>query len=73
MAFAEWFVSAITWYLTAGGVVAVAFLIFGIERVDHNASGSLAFRPLLVPGLCLIWPLVIWRWYSIETSKQVEK
>ncbi|WP_299483979.1 hypothetical protein [uncultured Roseibium sp.] len=54
------------WYLMAGGVVAAAFLVFGIDRVEPSARGSYAFRPLLIPGICLIWPLVLYRWFTLE-------
>ena len=53
-------------YLMAGGVVAALFLVIGIDRVEPSARGSHAFRPLLIPGLCLIWPLVVYRWYVLE-------
>jgi hypothetical protein len=45
-----------------GLVVAVAFLLVGIDRVDPAAQGAYAVRPLLLPGLVLLWPLVLWRW-----------
>ena len=50
-----------TWYLYAGAAVAVWFILFGIGRLDENAQGAWVFRPLLIPGVLLIWPLVIWR------------
>lgn len=43
--------------------VGVAFLAFGIERIDQAAVGGHAFRPLLLPGLALFWPLVALRWW----------
>ena len=49
-------------YAALGAGVAAAFLLFGIERVDPAARGAYAFRPLLVPGLMLLWPLVLCRW-----------
>ncbi|MDU8943756.1 hypothetical protein [Ovoidimarina sediminis] len=49
------------WWLILGAVVAAVFLLFGIDRVDEDARGAYAFRPLLVPGVLLIWPLVLWR------------
>ena len=49
-------------YAAAGALVAVLFLLFGLERVTPEARGSWAFRPLLAPGLVLLWPLVLWRW-----------
>ncbi len=52
-------------YGTAGALVAAVFLFWGIEQVDKNARGAWAFRPLLIPGLVLLWPLVLWRWYRL--------
>lgn len=49
-------------YATCGGAVAVAFLAFGLDRVDPSARGGYAFRPLLVPGLIILWPLVLVQW-----------
>jgi len=49
-------------YAAAGGVTALAFLAFGLTRVDPSARGAYGFRPLLLPGLILLWPLVLWRW-----------
>lgn len=50
-----------TWYLYIGAVVGVVFIVFEIGRLDENAQGAWIFRPLLIPGAMLIWPLVIWR------------
>lgn len=50
-------------YGAVGLMVGVAFLMFGIERMDPAARGAIAFRPLLLPGLVLLWPLVGWRWW----------
>ena len=56
-------VLALAWaYGVVGSVVAVVFLAFGIERIMPAARGAYAFRPLLLPGLVLLWPVVIWRW-----------
>lgn len=60
------------YYLFLGLVVAVFFLGFGIDRVDPSARGSYAFRPLLIPGICLIWPLVLYRWYRLEQDRNNE-
>lgn len=57
-----------TLWLYVGGAVAAAFLLFGIDRVDENARGAYLFRPLLVPGVLLLWPLVLWRWLALETG-----
>ncbi len=55
-----WFVLLL--WATPGLIVAVAFLAVGIDRIDHAAVGAYAFRPLLIPGLILLWPLVVWGW-----------
>ena len=46
-----------------GLVVAVGFLCIVIGRVDAAARGAYAFRPLLLPGLMLLWPFVALRWW----------
>jgi hypothetical protein len=56
-------------YLSTGGVVALFFLIFGIDRIDPAARGSYAFRPLIAPGVALLWPLVVWRWLALERGR----
>lgn len=53
-------------WVLAGLLTAAAFLGFGIDRVDPAARGAFAFRPLLVPGVLLLWPLVLWRWAALE-------
>jgi hypothetical protein len=49
-------------YGVAGLAVALVFLFRAIERATPAARGAHAFRPLLLPGLILLWPLVLWRW-----------
>ncbi|WP_420414984.1 hypothetical protein [Roseibium sp.] len=61
------------YYLYCGGAVAAIFLVIGIERVEPSAQGSYAFRPLLIPGICLIWPLVLYRWFHLEREKEAEE
>ena len=56
-------------WLWAGAIVSVPFLLWGVGRVEPNARGSWAFRALLVPGVLLIWPLVLWRWFLLETAR----
>ena len=68
MSAAAFLVDLAGWWLILGAVVAAAFLLFGIDRIDGDARGAYAFRPLLVPGILLIWPLVLLRWYRLETD-----
>jgi len=56
-------------WLWAGAAVAAIFLLWGIDRIDEDARGAYVFRPLLVPGILLIWPLVLWRWWVLETGR----
>jgi len=57
-----WIVEA---YLCVGALVGLAFILFGIDRVDASAHGALAFRPLLLPGFALLWPLGLARWRAL--------
>ena len=54
-----------TIYLAIGAIVATAFLFIGIDQVDPAARGSYAFRPLLLPGVTLLWPYTAARWFIL--------
>ena len=50
-------------YVFAGLLFSAIFLIFGVHRVDPDASGwRLGFRLVIIPGLCVFWPLFAVRW-----------
>jgi len=66
---AEALIGFLSIWLMIGGVVAAVFLFIGIDRIDEDARGAYVFRPLLVPGVLLIWPLVLWRWWVLETGR----
>ncbi|MEM6973598.1 MAG: hypothetical protein AAF577_12415 [Pseudomonadota bacterium] len=55
-------------WLIAGAVVAGGFLLLGLDRVEPNARGAYGFRALIIPGLVLIWPLVLWRWAVLASG-----
>lgn len=57
------------WYLYAGMAVAAVFLTVGLGRIDENAQGAWIFRPLLIPGVLLLWPAVLLRWALMETGR----
>ena len=59
-------VDCVTVWLVIGIVVGVAFLFLVIDRVDPAARGSYAVRPLLLPGLVLLWPVVAARWFVLS-------
>jgi len=45
-------------YLGIGLVLALVLVVL-VGKVDHAARGAYLFRPLLVPGATLLWPLVL--------------
>ncbi len=48
-----------------GAIVAIVFLIFGVNRIDAAAKGaSLFFRPMIFLGCVMLWPAVLIRWLS---------
>ena len=51
-----------------GAAVATVFLLWGIDQVDEDAHGAYFFRLLLVPGILLLWPLVLRRWWQIRAQ-----
>ena len=57
-------------YAAIGLALAVAFLTFGIDRIDAASRGAYAVRPLLLPGVVLLWPLVAWRWAALERGRR---
>lgn len=61
---------ALGWYAWLGAAASLAFLGFGIDRVDPSARGSYPFRVLLLPGVMLLWPLVLWRWLMLERAPE---
>lgn len=70
MSLSEFILSAVRIWLMIGSTVAVVFLMVGIDRIDEGAQGAYIFRPLLVPGILLIWPMVLWRWWILETGRE---
>jgi len=71
MGLAELLVFAGQVWLWIGAAVAAVFLTIGLDRIDEDARGAYIFRPLLIPGVLLIWPLVLWRWLQIERAGDV--
>lgn len=60
MATAEALVRLAEWWLWVGAASAVPFVAF-LGRLAPAARGAWVFRPLLIPGMLLLWPLVWWR------------
>jgi hypothetical protein len=68
---AEAILMALRIWGSIGALVAAVFLTIGMDRIDEDAQGSYVFRPLIIPGVLVIWPLVLWRWYIYETQTEV--
>lgn len=69
MAAAAEILMAVEVWLYCGLTTAVLFLAFGLDRLDDSAGGAFVFRALLVPGLVLLWPVVIFRWFTLATGR----
>jgi hypothetical protein len=67
------FVSWFYVYGAVGAVVALAFLLWGIDRVDEAAHGAWLVRPQLALGVILLWPLVLARWIVLERRKAAKR
>lgn len=52
-----------------GALVAAGFLTFGLGQIDEDARDAITFRPLLVPGILVLWPLVLWRWWILAIGQ----
>ena len=48
-------------WLAIGLIVGCWFVLLVVGRIDHAARGAYAFRPLLLPGVALLWPIVLAR------------
>ena len=60
---AEWLLWASCVYLVVGALLGLAFLIFGIKRVDPAAIGApITFKLIVLPGTIILWPVVLIMW-----------
>jgi len=56
-------VRALELYALVGGAFAVAFVLWGVGRVDPAArDASWGFRLVVLPGTAALWPLLLARW-----------
>lgn len=58
-------------YAGVGVLVGLAFVIAGVSRVDHAATGPGApwhFRVLILPGAAALWPVVL-KWWIAAARK----
>jgi hypothetical protein len=52
-------------YAAIGLVAALAFVAFGVTRVQP-ARMSLGARILILPGAAVLWPYVLTRWLKVK-------
>jgi hypothetical protein len=53
--------SGLVIYVAVGLMVGLAFVLFGVTRVQPAAM-TVGVRILLLPGATALWPLVLRRW-----------
>lgn len=57
-------------YFWIGLGVSALFLVVGVDRIVEAARGSYIFRVLLIPGVIVLWPLVLIRWAMLESGRE---
>jgi len=58
--------NALALYAAIGVVTALAFVAFGVTRVQP-AGVSLGARILILPGAAALWPYVLARWLKARS------
>jgi hypothetical protein len=59
---------ALALYASAGVVAAVAFVLFGVTRVQPLPV-SIGARVMLLPGAFALWPYVMARWLAARGDR----
>jgi len=60
-------------YLLSGFIFAIAFVIKGITVVDEGAhGGSAGFRIIILPGVILLWPVLLRKWINAKPTSHDE-
>jgi hypothetical protein len=58
-----WLAGALELYALVGAIFGLAFITFGVQRIDSGAKGSgIGFRLLIFPCSLAFWPLLLRRW-----------
>jgi hypothetical protein len=69
---AEFIQLAVAIYAVVGLLFALAFVAFGVGRVDPAARGaSIRFRLLILPGTAALWPLMATKWHRSRSRGEV--
>jgi hypothetical protein len=72
--FAKAIVYTLAIYAGLGLVFAGPFVRFGVQRLDSEAQGSgVGFRLLILPGVAVFWPMLLYRWARGIVEPPVEK
>lgn len=62
-------IAAIFAYGALGTLVAIPMVLRGVNRLDPAADdGTWGFRLLAIPGVMVLWPLVLIRWAKAGRS-----
>ncbi|MBX2821680.1 MAG: hypothetical protein KTR29_18420 [Rhodothermaceae bacterium] len=62
---ATWFVSAFGIYLVVGILFSIPFVLKGVGKNDPAVQGaSIGFRLIIIPGVVMLWPVLLLRWMS---------
>jgi len=57
-------------YLLLGFLFAIAFVIKGAAAIDEGArGGSTGFKLIIIPGAILLWPLLLKKWLTSNSSQ----
>ena len=71
---ATWLVRLAAGYLIVGAVFAVPFLLRWAGRLDAVAAhGTRTFRVLILPGVILLWPLLLVRLLRGDPTPPMER
>jgi hypothetical protein len=61
-------------YLIAGFIFLFPFLFKGIHAVDEGAHGSSnGFYIIIIPGIVLLWPLLLKKWMQALRQRTFTK
>lgn len=67
-AIATTFAIVLAFYVAAGFITGLAFVVFGVTTVQ-SAPVTVGARILLLPGATALWPLVLSRWLQSRRSR----
>jgi hypothetical protein len=68
IAMTQIFVSGLVIYVAVGLIIGLAFMVFGVTRVQPAAL-TVGARILLLPGATALWPLVLRRWLKARGAQ----